>query len=155
MVAHQDSIEAVRLAARTADRMKATDIVAFDVSQTLGITDAFLLASASNERLVLAVAEEIEKDLYLAQHREPRTREGLTEAQWVLLDYGDFVVHVMHDDAREFYGLDRLWQDCPAIDLELPVEGEGVPAASASATASGYADDAVDDTVDDYAGEGR
>ncbi|NMM99851.1 ribosome silencing factor RsfS [Bifidobacterium sp. DSM 109958] len=133
MAAHADSIADVRIAALAADRMKATDIVAFDVSQALGITDVFLIASASNERLVLAVAEEIEKRLFVERHLEPRTREGLTEAQWVLLDYGDFVVHVMHDDAREFYGLDRLWKDCPAIDLGLPEDPSAAPNAGETA----------------------
>ena len=95
MPALQDSIDAIRIAAAAADRMKATDIVAFDVTEPLAITDAMLIASASNERQVLAVAEEIEKDLYLkAGKRQPRSREGLTEGQWVLLDYGDFVIHV-------------------------------------------------------------
>lgn len=90
MPALQDSIDAIRIAAAAADRMKATDIVAFDVTEPLAITDAMLIASASNERQVLAVAEEIEKDLYLkAGKRQPRSREGLTEGQWVLLDYGD------------------------------------------------------------------
>ena len=111
MPALQDSINAVRVAAEAADRIKATDIVAFDVADLLG---------ASNERQVLAVAEEIEKDLFLkCSGRQPRSREGLTEGQWVLLDYGDFVIHVMHEESREFYGLERLWRDCPAIDLEL------------------------------------
>ena len=93
MPALQDSINAVRVAAEAADRIKATDIVAFDVADLLGITDIMMIAGASNERL--------------------------TEGQWVLLDYGDFVVHVMHEESREFYGLERLWRDCPAIDLEL------------------------------------
>lgn len=86
----------------------------------LGITDVMMIAGASNERQVLAVAEEIEKDLYLkCDGRKPRDREGLTEGQWVLLDYGDYVIHVMHEESREFYGLERLWRDCPQIDLEL------------------------------------
>ena len=73
-----------------------------------------LVATASNERQVLAVAEEIEKDLYLKSgKRQPRSREGLTEGQWVLLDYGDFVIHVMHQESRDFYRLERLWKDCP------------------------------------------
>lgn len=122
MAALQSSIDAVRIAARAADKMKATDIVAFDVSQPLGITDAFLIVSASNERQVLAVAEEVERKLHEEAGLDARTREGLTEAQWVLLDYGDFVVHVMHDETREFYGLERLWKDCPAIELDLPAE---------------------------------
>ena len=120
MPALQDSINAVRVAAEAADRIKATDIVAFDVADLLGITDIMMIAGASNERQVLAVAEEIEKDLFLkCSGRQPRSREGLTEGQWVLLDYGDFVIHVMHEESREFYGLERLWRDCPAIDLEL------------------------------------
>lgn len=115
--------------------MKATDIVAFDVTEPLAITDAMLIASASNERQVLAVAEEIEKDLYLkAGKRQPRSREGLTEGQWVLLDYGDFVIHVMHQESREYYRLERLWKDCPSIDLQLEhAEGEQEPTVSSEA----------------------
>ncbi|KFJ06006.1 ribosome silencing factor [Bifidobacterium tsurumiense] len=121
MPALQSSIDAVRIAAAAADRMKATEIVAFDVTEPIAITDAMLIATASNERQVLAVAEEVEKDLYLKDDkRSPRSREGLDEAQWILLDYGDFVIHIMHEEAREFYGLERLWRDCPAIDLQLP-----------------------------------
>ncbi|MBW3091657.1 ribosome silencing factor [Bifidobacterium sp. 82T10] len=120
MTAAQNSIDAIRIAAEAADRLKATDIVAYDVSDLLGITDLMLVATAANERQVLAVAQEVEKDLYLKDgKRDPRSREGLTEAQWVLLDYGDFIVHVMHEDARDFYRLDRLWKDCPTVDLEL------------------------------------
>ena len=120
MPAVQDSIDAIRIAAAAADRMTATDLVAFDVTEPLAITDAMLVATASNERQVLAVAEEIEKDLYLKSgKRQPRSREGLTEGQWVLLDYGDFVIHVMHQESRDFYRLERLWKDCPSIDLQL------------------------------------
>lgn len=120
MPALPESIASLRIAAAAADRLKATDIVAFDVSDLLGITDAMMVAGASNERQVLAVAEEIEKDLYLKDGgRKARSREGLTEGQWVLLDFGDFVIHVMHDEARAFYGLERLWRDRPAIDLGL------------------------------------
>lgn len=120
MTALQSSIDDIRIAAEAADRVKATDIVAFDVTGPLGITDVMMIAGASNERQVLAVAEEIEKDLYLkCDGRKPRDREGLTEGQWVLLDYGDYVIHVMREESREFYGLERLWRDCPQIDLEL------------------------------------
>ncbi|MDO4913935.1 MAG: ribosome silencing factor [Bifidobacteriaceae bacterium] len=125
MPALQSSIEAVRVAAAAADRMKATDIVAFDVTEPIAITDAMLIVSASNERQVLAVAEEIEKDLYLAYNKiQPRSREGLDEAMWILLDYGDFVIHIMHEDSRSFYSLERLWKDCPQIDLQLPDQAQ-------------------------------
>ncbi|HCH22383.1 MAG TPA: ribosome silencing factor [Bifidobacterium sp.] len=118
MPALQDSINAIRIAAAAADRMKATDIVAFDVTEPLAITDAMLIASASNERQVLAVAEEVEKDLYLkCGKRQPRSREGLTEGQWVLLDYGCVVVHVFNDEARKFYSLEHLWADGEEVDL--------------------------------------
>ncbi|MDN6485670.1 MAG: ribosome silencing factor [Bifidobacterium mongoliense] len=121
MTATQQSIASGRIAAAAADRLKAGDIAAYDVTVPVAITEIMLVVTASNERQVLAVAQEIEKDLYLKDgHREPLAREGLEEAQWVLLDFGDFVVHVMHEDAREFYALDRLWGDCPSIDLELP-----------------------------------
>ena len=120
MTAVQNSIDDIRIAAEAADRIKARDIVAYDVSDLLGITDIMLVATAANERQVLAVAEEIEKDLYLkADKRQPRSREGLEEAQWILLDYGDYVIHVMHEEAREFYRLERLWRDCPAVELDL------------------------------------
>ncbi len=121
MTALESSVNAIRIAAAAADRLKATDEQAFDVSDLLGITDAMLVVSASNERQVLAVAEEIEKDLFLKDNkRKALSREGLELAQWVLLDFGDFVVHVMHEEARAFYRLERLWNDCPAIDLQLP-----------------------------------
>lgn len=121
MAALESSVNAIRIAAAAADRLKATNIQAFDVSNLLGITDAMLVVSASNERQVLAVSEEIEKDLYLKDNkRKALSREGLELAQWILLDFGDFVVHIMHEEAREFYRLERLWNDCPAIDLQLP-----------------------------------
>ena len=121
MTALQSSIDAVRIAAAAADRMKGTDIVAFDVTGPIAITDVMMIVTASNERQVLAVAEEIEKDLYTqGGHLQPRSREGLQEGRWVLLDFGDFVIHVMHEEERRFYRLESLWKDCPAIDLQLP-----------------------------------
>lgn len=125
MAALESSVNAIRIAVAAADRLKATNIQAFDVSNLLGITDAMLVVSASNERQVLAVSEEIEKDLYLKDNkRKALSREGLELAQWILLDFGDFVVHIMHEEAREFYRLERLWNDCPAIDLQLPEHDE-------------------------------
>ena len=119
MPALQESIDAVRVAARAANDVKAMDVVAFDVSQPIAITDIFMVATGSNERQVLAIAEEVEKQLHLQKNLDPRSREGVQEAQWVLLDYGDFVIHIMHKQARAYYDLERLWKDCPQIDLQL------------------------------------
>lgn len=120
MSAVQQSIDTIRIAAAAADKVKAEDIVAYDVANQLALCDAMLICSASNERQVLAIAEEIEKELALQAHLKPRSREGVQEAQWILLDYGDIIVHVMHEEARDFYNLERLWRDCDTIDLQLP-----------------------------------
>ncbi|PWG59452.1 ribosome silencing factor [Bifidobacterium catulorum] len=119
MPAAQDSIDSVRIAAQAADSVKATDIVAIDVSEPVGITDAFLIASGSSDRQVVAIAEEIERQLHLRKGMDAREREGFDLGEWVLLDYGDFVAHIMLDDKREFYDIERLWKDCPNIDLRL------------------------------------
>lgn len=119
MPALQDSIEAVRVAAGAANNVKAMGIVAFDVSQPLAITDIFMVATGGNERQVLAIAEAVEKQLHLQCQRDVRSREVIEDAQWVLLDYGDFVIHIMHKQARAYYNLERLWKDCPKIDLHL------------------------------------
>lgn len=119
MTAATTIIDAVRIAAAAADRVKANDIVAFDVTDLLAFTEVMMIASASNERQVLAIAEEVEKDLHLKARLSPRSREGLTEGQWILLDYGDFVIHIMHQESRDYYGLERLWRDQTTIDLEL------------------------------------
>lgn len=125
MAAAPESLRDIRIAAQGANEEKASDIVAFDVSEPLAITDAFLVASGSNPRQVIAISEEVEKQLFLQSQVKPRFREGLEEAQWVLLDYGDYVVHVMDEKARDFYSLEKLWGDCPRIELNLEhVEGE-------------------------------
>lgn len=124
MPAMQESISAVRIAAKAADSAKATDIIAFDVTEPLAITDVFMLASGGNARHVLAIADAIERRVAIDCKRGPNSREGLREGRWVLLDYGDFVVHVMQRQTREYYGLERLWGDCPQIDLQLPAPGE-------------------------------
>lgn len=120
MAAFKESIDHARAAAGGADEMKGADIVAFDVSEPLGLTDIFLIATGSSPRHVLSIAEEIEKQMHMQFQLNPSTREGLEEGQWVLLDFGDIVVHVMDQDSRDFYDLERLWKDCPRIDLQLP-----------------------------------
>ena len=119
MTATDHAIEIARLAATAALDKLAKDPVAFDVSERLAITDVFLIVTASNERQVGAVVDGIEEALLKHDIRTVR-REGDRENRWVLMDYLDTVVHVQHAEERALYALERLWKDCPAIDLELP-----------------------------------
>ncbi|MDO4256766.1 MAG: ribosome silencing factor [Kocuria sp.] len=120
MTATTESIDLVRAAAQAADQKKAENVIAFDVSDSLAITEAFLVASAPNERQVAAVVDAVEDTLIERFDRRPLRREGKGEGRWVLLDYGDAVIHVLHDEDRAFYALERLWGDSPAIDVQLP-----------------------------------
>jgi len=120
VTATQRALELVRTAAEAASDKLAEDIVAFDVSDQLVITDAFLLCSASNDRQVRAVVDEVE-DRLRDIGAKPVRREGERDGHWVLLDYADVVVHVQHQDARVFYALERLWRDCPLIELPASV----------------------------------
>lgn len=108
----------VRIAAGAAADKLGTQIVAFDVSEQLAITDIFLIVSAANERQVGAVVDGVEEAL-LKVDVKPVRREGDRENRWVLLDYQDFVVHVQHTEERSLYNLERLWKDCPQIDLGI------------------------------------
>jgi ribosome-associated protein len=109
----------VEIAALAAADKLAERITAFDVSEQLAITDAFVLCSAPNDRQVRAIVDEIE-DRLREEGAKTIRREGHQEGRWVLLDYGEIVVHVQHDEEREFYALERLWRDCPVV--ELPAE---------------------------------
>ncbi|HUQ38672.1 MAG TPA: ribosome silencing factor [Acidimicrobiales bacterium] len=106
------------IAARAADAKKGDDTVLLGVGDILAITDAFLVTSASNPRLVRTIAEEIEAAVKQAGGPGPLRVEGLDDARWVLLDYGEFVAHVFLDEARKFYDLERLWADAPRLDWE-------------------------------------
>lgn len=117
MSATEESIAMATTAAQAAVKVLATNVAAIDVSEQLVITDIFLIASADNERQVNSIVEEIEDKLREAGH-QPLRREGTREGRWALLDYGTVVVHVQHDDERDFYGLERLWKDCPLIEIE-------------------------------------
>jgi ribosome-associated protein len=120
MTATDYALELVEIAARAASDKLASQIIAFDVSEQLAITDAFVLASAGNEPQVQSIVDEVEAKL--REHgAKPIRREGEREGRWVLLDYGDVVVHVQHEDERQFYALERLWRDCPTIQLPADV----------------------------------
>ncbi|MCF6379652.1 ribosome silencing factor [Nocardioides KLBMP 9356] len=118
MTATEHAVELVEVAAQAAHDKKADQVLAFDVSEQIAITDAFVLASATNERAVGAIVDEIEEKLREAGAK-PIRREGHKEGRWVLLDYGEIVVHVQHEEERLFYALERLWSDCPVIPLTL------------------------------------
>lgn len=116
MSASPKAIEIAQIAARAAVAKLALEPVAFDVSERLAITDIFLIVAANNERQVGAVVDAIEEALLAAGVKTVR-REGDRENRWVLLDFLDTVVHVQHTEERALYALERLWKDCPAIDL--------------------------------------
>ena len=105
-------------AAQAAADKKAQDIVLIDVADQLYITDAFVIASAANERQVGSIVDAIEEALLnLPEKAKPVRREGERQGRWVLLDYIDVVIHVQHAEEREFYALDKLWKDCPTIEF--------------------------------------
>jgi ribosome-associated protein len=120
MTATDHAVSLVHAAARAAADKLAQHIMAFDVSDELAITDAFLLASATNDRQVKAIVEEVEERLREIGAK-PLRREGERDGRWVLIDYGDVVVHVQHEEERQFYALERLWRDCPLISLPAEV----------------------------------
>lgn len=130
MTASPNAIELLTIAARAADAKQGEDLVALDVSGPLPLTDVFLLVTGRNERNVIAIATEIEDRLIDAGHK-PLRREGRAEGRWILVDFGDLVVHVFHEEDRMYYSLERLWRDCPVIPL--------ADAVSVSADSSGDA----------------
>jgi ribosome-associated protein len=116
MTATEEATTLARRAAQAAADKLATDIVLIDVSDRLAITDVFVVATGNNERQVEAIVDAVEDTLRLAGSK-PIRREGQRDGRWVLLDYGDIVVHVQHSEERVFYSLERLWKDCPFIEF--------------------------------------
>jgi ribosome-associated protein len=117
--ATERALELAKTAAVAADDKLATTIAGIDVSEQLALTDVFVIVSASTDRQVGAIVDAVE-DTLREKGAKPIRREGERDGRWVLLDFGDIVVHVQHDDEREFYELERLWKDCPEIDLGVP-----------------------------------
>ena len=118
MTATDRSIKLTQAAAQAAADKLATSIVALDVSDQLAITDTFVIASAESERQVNAIVDAVEEAL-LPLGSKPVRREGRASGRWVLIDFGDIVLQAFHEEDREFYDLERLWQDCPVIELDL------------------------------------
>ncbi|MCH6196847.1 ribosome silencing factor [Corynebacterium mastitidis] len=117
MTVSEQSRRLAGIAALAADEKQASNIAVIDVSDVMAISDVFVIASADNERQVRSIVEEIE-DALTSNKMEPLRREGNRENRWVLLDYGSLVVHVQREQEREFYGLDRLYRDCPLVEIE-------------------------------------
>lgn len=123
MQSPQTARELLSIAADAALSKGGEDLVALDVSEPLPLVDIFLLVTGDSERRVAAIADEIEDRLIEAGHRRIR-REGRSEARWVLMDFGDLIVHVFHAEERVYYGLERLWKDCPVIPIEQKHQAE-------------------------------
>jgi ribosome-associated protein len=117
VTATEEARESALAAATAAADKLATDIVLIDVSDRLAITDVFVVATGNNERQVEAIVDEVEERLR-QRGSKPTRREGRRDGRWVLLDYGDIVVHIQHAEERVFYALERLWKDCPFIPFD-------------------------------------
>lgn len=111
------SFELVQRAARAASAKTLEDTVVLEVGDLIAITDYFVIASGRNDRQVRAIVEEVQRAVRSAGGR-PLRSEGLEDARWVLLDYGDFLVHVFDGEARDYYALERLWSDAPRVDWD-------------------------------------
>jgi len=122
VTATERAVDLAIAAARAASALKADEIIALDVSEQLVLTDVFLIASGTNERQVGGIVDAVEEALYKLGAK-PIRREGKSAGRWVLIDFGDIVVHVQHAEDRVYYALERLWKDCPLI--ELPADARG------------------------------
>jgi ribosome-associated protein len=116
----------VAVAARAAHGKGATEVVVLDVSAVSGLTSYFVICSAGNDRLVRAIAESVEAEVKAVAGERPIGIEGLDSLDWVLMNFGHFIVHVFRQEAREFYDLERLWRDAPACGWDSP-SGTVVP----------------------------
>lgn len=103
-------------AARAADSKQGRDVVVLEVGEVLALCDWFVIASGANDRQVKAICDEVEQEIHEVGGPKPKRIEGLAEREWVLMDYGDVVVHVFQPEARDFYDLERLWADVPRVD---------------------------------------
>ena len=109
--------EEVKLALHCASEKKAFDLVALDLREIASFTEYFIIVSGANQRQVQAIADEIEEQLKKQLGSRPVRTEGYSSAEWVLMDYGDFIVHIFEKNAREFYDLARLWRDAKKVEL--------------------------------------
>ncbi len=139
MPATDRAVELTREASLAAADKLADDVLAFDVSEQLAITDVFLLCSAPSDRQVRSIVDEIEERLR-GLGAKPLRREGEQQGRWVLIDYGDIIVHVQHAEDRVYYALERLWKDCPMIELPAAARTGRSGSASSQASLSSFAE---------------
>jgi ribosome-associated protein len=111
----------LQLAIRSADEKKAVNMIALDLREIVSFTEFFVIASGTNQRQVQAIADEINEQLKKQLRRRPVRIEGYTGAEWILLDYGDFIIHLFDKDARDFYDLERLWRDARRVEMPVGV----------------------------------
>lgn len=114
-----DALRIATIAAKAADEKQATDVTVLDVGEILAITDLFVVASAGNKRQVRTICDAITDAVRSETGRSPLSSEGVSEQQWILIDYGSVVVHIFDDETRRFYEIERLYQDVPAVSWRL------------------------------------
>ncbi|MFY9303926.1 MAG: ribosome silencing factor [Rhodoluna sp.] len=125
MTATKEALQIVQIAAQAASDKVAENLVALDVTNPMPLTDIFLIVSGRNERQVMAISDGIE-DKLLESGVKLLRREGKSSGRWILLDFGYVIVHVMHEEERMYYSLERIWSDCPVVPLELVSAGDGL-----------------------------
>ncbi|GAA1348205.1 ribosome silencing factor [Falsarthrobacter nasiphocae] len=142
-----NTMDILKAAAKAAGDKLATDIRAYDVHETVGLADAYFVATGETERQVNAIVEAVEDELREQFELKPVRREGRAQGRWVLVDFGDVVVNVQHGEDRAFYALDRLWSDSPQVDLGLPDEDSAPahPGTHAAGAAAGFFEDSEGD----------
>lgn len=118
MTASKEALRIVQIAAQAASDKMAENLVALDVTSPMPLTDIFLIASGRSERQVMAISDAIEEAL-LEHGVKLLRREGKSTGRWILLDFGFVICHVMHEEERVYYSLERIWSDCPVVPLEL------------------------------------
>jgi ribosome-associated protein len=125
VTASKEALKIVQIAAQAASDKVAENLVALDVTNPMPLTDIFLIVSGRNERQVMAISDGIE-DKLLENGVKLIRREGKSSGRWILLDFGYVIVHVMHEEERMYYSLERIWSDCPVVPLELVSAGESL-----------------------------
>jgi len=118
VTASKEALSIVQIAAQAASDKVAENLVALDVTNPMPLTDIFLIASGRNERQVMAISDGIEQKL-LENGVKLLRREGKTSGRWILLDFGYVICHVMHEEERMYYSLERIWSDCPVVHLDV------------------------------------